>query len=521
MTTKPITEQKVLIIGAGPSGTAVLRAFKSAQDKGAEIPQIRCFEKQGDIGGQWLYNWRTGADENGQAVHSAMYRYLWSNGPKECLEFADYTFTEHFGKPIPSFPPREVLFDYIKGRIVKSGIESWVDTHTVVHSCTYDKEREMFTVTYRHLKNEGTIAKHEQHVEEFDYVFCCTGHFHMPNMPFYPGFEKFEGRILHAHNFKDAVEFKDSRILIVGASYSAEDISSQCYKYGCKDITLTYRTAPMSFTWPEEYSTRPQIQSVTGKVVTFVDGSTKEIDAIILCTGYKHHYPYFSDELHIQSTNRLWVDGLSWQNIFSSVTPRLMYIGAQDQWLTFNMFDAQAWYARDVVLGSITIPGKEEQDKQFNEWREKELKNKTDSDAIRYQTEYVAQLVEATDYPSFDYEKVISEFLEWEHAKQENIMTFRDKSHTSVMDGTKAPAHHTTWLAALDDSCECYLATLEEKPEEKSEETLEEKPEEKSEETVEEKPEETVEEKPEETLEETLEELSNFINSRETDGGVK
>ena len=33
-------------------------------------------------------------------------RYLWSNGPKECLEFPYYTFEKHFGKPIPSFPPR-------------------------------------------------------------------------------------------------------------------------------------------------------------------------------------------------------------------------------------------------------------------------------------------------------------------------------------------------------------------------------------------------------------------------------
>ena len=31
-------------------------------------------------------------------MHNSMYRYLWSNGPKECLEFADYTFEEHFGK---------------------------------------------------------------------------------------------------------------------------------------------------------------------------------------------------------------------------------------------------------------------------------------------------------------------------------------------------------------------------------------------------------------------------------------
>ena len=48
-----------------------------------------------------------------------VYRHLWSNGPKECLEFADYYFEEHFGIPIPSFPPREVLFDYITGRVEK------------------------------------------------------------------------------------------------------------------------------------------------------------------------------------------------------------------------------------------------------------------------------------------------------------------------------------------------------------------------------------------------------------------
>jgi trimethylamine monooxygenase len=35
------------------------------------------------------------------------------------LEFADYTFEEHFGFPIPSFPPREVLQDYITGRVDK------------------------------------------------------------------------------------------------------------------------------------------------------------------------------------------------------------------------------------------------------------------------------------------------------------------------------------------------------------------------------------------------------------------
>ncbi len=95
------------------------------QEEGCQDSEVVCFEKQDDWGGLWKYTWRTGLDEYGEPVHCSMYRYLWSNGPKECLEFADYTFEEHFGKPIASYPPREVLWDYIVGRVKKAGVRKW------------------------------------------------------------------------------------------------------------------------------------------------------------------------------------------------------------------------------------------------------------------------------------------------------------------------------------------------------------------------------------------------------------
>jgi len=97
---------RVVVIGAGPCGLSQLHAFEQARLKGAEIPELVCFEKQANWGGLWNYTWRIGLDQHGEPVHGSMYRYLWSNGPKECLEFADYTFDQHFGQPIPSFPPR-------------------------------------------------------------------------------------------------------------------------------------------------------------------------------------------------------------------------------------------------------------------------------------------------------------------------------------------------------------------------------------------------------------------------------
>ena len=57
-----------------------------------------------------------GLDEHGEKVHSAMYYDLWSNGPFEIKEFPDYTLIDHFKKPIPSFPPREAILDYLIGK---------------------------------------------------------------------------------------------------------------------------------------------------------------------------------------------------------------------------------------------------------------------------------------------------------------------------------------------------------------------------------------------------------------------
>ena len=41
---------KIAIIGAGPCGLSMLRAFEHAEQKGEKVPEIVCFEKQDDWG---------------------------------------------------------------------------------------------------------------------------------------------------------------------------------------------------------------------------------------------------------------------------------------------------------------------------------------------------------------------------------------------------------------------------------------------------------------------------------------
>ncbi|WP_350334432.1 NAD(P)/FAD-dependent oxidoreductase [Coralliovum pocilloporae] len=445
--------KRVAIIGAGPSGLAQLRAFQSARQKGAEIPEIVCFEKQSDWGGLWNYTWRTGLDEHGEPVHCSMYRYLWSNGPKEGLEFADYTFEEHFGKPIASYPPRAVLWDYIKGRVERAGVRDWIRFKTPVRRVEYQEDSGQFRVVSHDLVND------RENDELFDHVIVASGHFSVPNVPYFEGFEHFNGRVLHAHDFRDAREFKDKNILIIGTSYSAEDIGSQCWKYGCKSMTVSHRTAPMGFDWPDNWQEVPLLERVDRNTAYFKDGTAKEIDAIILCTGYQHVFPFLEDRIKLRTANRLAVCDL-YKGVVWADNPKLFYLGMQDQWYTFNMFDAQAWYVRDIILDRIDVPQDADARRADADARiAAEDAVADDYGAIEYQGNYVRELIAETDYPSFDVDASNKAFFEWKKHKKAGIMTFRDNSYVSPMTGTRAPKHHTDWVHALDDSLESYLQT--------------------------------------------------------------
>ena len=441
---------RVAVIGAGPSGLAQLRAFQSAAAKGESIPEVVCFEKQDNWGGLWNYTWRTGLDEYGEPVHGSMYRYLWSNGPKEGLEFADYSFEEHFGKQIASYPPRAVLFDYIQGRLEKADVRKWIRFRTPVRWVEEDKASGKFNVISHDLVNDT------QQTEQFDHVIVANGHFSTPNVPQFDGFDTFSGRVLHAHDFRDALEFKDKDVLIIGTSYSAEDIGSQCWKYGCKTVTVSHRTAPMGYKWPDNWQEVPLLQKIDKDTAHFKDGTSKKVDVVILCTGYQHHFPFMAENLTLHTANRLATADLYKGVVFNN-NPALMYLGMQDQWYTFNMFDAQAWYARDVIMGKIALPDETVRAADVVARVASEDAIEDDYGAIRYQGDYVKELIAETDYPSFDVEAANEAFFQWKKHKKENIMTFRDNGYKSAITGSMAPKHHTTWAEALDDSLETYL----------------------------------------------------------------
>jgi trimethylamine monooxygenase len=212
------TLKRIAVIGAGPAGLSQLHAFQTQKDEFRNIETV-CYEKQNEEGGQWVIP-PSDFDSSGEYRHSCMYKHLWSNGAKECLEYpgsekavdfrgskidvnseivkkkvfhinvslykwynTDYSFSDHFKKPTASYPPQTVLKDYISARAKRSDILKYIRFETCIRWLSFDVAQSKFILHVEDLKTGGTQS------EVFDYVVCATGHFSTPNAPYYEGLE--------------------------------------------------------------------------------------------------------------------------------------------------------------------------------------------------------------------------------------------------------------------------------------------------------------------------------------------
>ncbi len=352
-----------------------------------------------------------------------------------------------------------MLFDYIQGRIKKSKAREFIRFDTTARWVSYDEKTKKFTVILDDLKIDKTYS------EEFDYLIVASGHFSTPNMPYFKGIENFPGTVMHAHDFRGADQFKDKNLLLIGSSYSAEDIGVQCHKHGAASVTLSYRSNPIGVEWPEGIQELPLVTHFDGDRAFFKNGTNEKFDAVVMCTGYQHKFPFLPDELRLKTKNNLYPDQL-YKGIFFNKLPKLIFLGMQDQYYTFNMFDAQAWVARDYMINRLELPSEAERRIDMDKWLERNEALGNELDHVDFQSDYIKDLLQLSDYPHFNVDEVGEMFKSWLKDKEENILTYRDKTYKSVVTGTMAAKHHTQWMDELDDSKERYLFEPEEEEEE-------------------------------------------------------
>jgi len=105
------------------------------------------------------------------------------------------------------------------------------------------------------------------------------------------------------------------------------------------------------------------------------------------------------------------------------------------------MFDAQAWYVRDVIMGRIDVP---EPDARLADVKDRvareDFARKNPPETLSYLLPYLKELI-AEDYPNFDVDYIKELFDQWQKHKVEKITGFRDNCYKSAFTGCMSTLH--------------------------------------------------------------------------------
>jgi len=105
----------------------------------------------------------------------------------------------------------------------------------------------------------------------------------------------------------------------------------QCWKYCSKSVTISHHKDPLGYKWPDTIKEVPLLQKVEKNTCTFKDGSTVDVDAIILCTGYLHHFPFLAKELKMSSAVHFPPTRL-YKGVVFIDNPKLFYLGCRTKY---------------------------------------------------------------------------------------------------------------------------------------------------------------------------------------------
>ncbi|XP_071820461.1 flavin-containing monooxygenase 5-like [Apostichopus japonicus] len=214
---------RVAIIGAGCSGMA---AIKSCVEEGL---QPVCFEKTSETGGLWNYREDVASAELGCVFKSTVI-----NTSKEVMSYSDFPCPKEF----PNYMHNSRVHEYLSMYVKKFDLLKYIIFET---SITAVKRTDDFLSTGRWrvtIKDEKTGSTKE---EIFDFVLICTGHHAKPNIPQFPGIDKFKGEVLHTHYYRKPFGHENKRIVVVGIGNSGVDSAVELGRFAKKLFLSTRR----------------------------------------------------------------------------------------------------------------------------------------------------------------------------------------------------------------------------------------------------------------------------------------
>jgi pyruvate/2-oxoglutarate dehydrogenase complex dihydrolipoamide dehydrogenase (E3) component len=387
---KDNSHSRVCVIGAGPSGLA---AIKNLQEQG--ISDITVFEKNNQIGGNWVY------DEVNN--HSSVYETTHIISSKRWSQFDDYPMPAHY----PDYPSHRMVLEYFCNYAEHFDLSKYIRFNTTVTKVT-QADQGKWLVVYE--DEQGT------HEACFDYLLIANGHHWDPFTPEYPG--EFAGEMLHSHQYKKASVFQGKRVLIVGGGNSACDVaveisrvSPQTFismrrgyhifpkfvfgkatddavaktlwmpswlrqklfalvirvlqgrypKYhlmkpdcGPLEIHPTINSELLYSIRHGKVRPRPGITHFEGSKVHFTNGEQQDFDTVIFATGYKISFPFFDKEfIDFSGSTKVPL----YRKMMHADHENLYFIGlCQPQGCIWPLADYQSKIVARIITGTLKRP---------------------------------------------------------------------------------------------------------------------------------------------------------------------
>jgi putative flavoprotein involved in K+ transport len=75
-------------------------------------------------------------------------------------------------------------------------------------------------------------------------VVVATGRHNRPYVPDWPGFDDFQGRLLHSESYRSGREFIGARVLVVGIGNSGAEIAADLVESGALRVAIAVRSTP-------------------------------------------------------------------------------------------------------------------------------------------------------------------------------------------------------------------------------------------------------------------------------------
>ncbi|BGP22800.1 flavin dependent monooxygenase [Rhodotorula toruloides] len=318
---------RCLVVGAGSSGLA---ACEQATEAGIDVV---CLEARAGVGGAWRYEddpgkcsvqfdddgWATvtspgESDERGAPPPTPMYSSLRTNVPTSLMQFRDRPFPPTVGLFCSHNQVQSYLEDFARPflPLIRFNTRLVSLRHTLPSDLLpVNKLRRRWLASYRSTLEADAVLE----METFDCVMVANGHYARPYIPWTEGLGSWKGELLHARWYREAKQFEQKTVIVVGNSASGYDITRELASSihtrrqfspsaSLPKIYQSARSPPqLGIPWdaPEapEYSkevrTKPPIRRVDGRRIEFEDGSVAEdVDTIIFATGYFFSFPFLS-----------------------------------------------------------------------------------------------------------------------------------------------------------------------------------------------------------------------------------